>query len=192
MRRKLFTLAAAISLALCLAVAWRWRDPDSPTGIPRVMLEVPLFRHVVVVQELTMMQVGDEMIVAWMPGDYKQMEAQAPPSGAAPKRSMTGIPPVIMFISAQTWNGERAVGMMARHWFLFLLTALLPLMWITREALAAVRKRVRARRMKLGLCLRCGYDLRGTPQRCPECGAVAEFEPRSPHNPPLERTAATI
>jgi rubrerythrin len=37
-------------------------------------------------------------------------------------------------------------------------------------SLEALRKARRATRT--GLCPACGYDLRGTPGRCPECGHV--------------------
>jgi hypothetical protein len=39
-------------------------------------------------------------------------------------------------------------------------------------AIAALRALRRRRREKSGYCRSCGYDLRATPERCPECGAV--------------------
>jgi hypothetical protein len=55
------------------------------------------------------------------------------------------------------------------YWLLTLVTLLLPL---TTTMLWA-RRRARHRRQARGLCAACGYDLRATPQRCPECGQVA-------------------
>jgi hypothetical protein len=35
-------------------------------------------------------------------------------------------------------------------------------------------RELRRERRATGLCVRCGYDLRGTPQQCPECPTVPE------------------
>jgi hypothetical protein len=53
-------------------------------------------------------------------------------------------------------------------WFLFALT--LPLSFVRLRAVR--QKRAQHRRLVKKLCVMCGYDLRATPDRCPECGAV--------------------
>ena len=48
-------------------------------------------------------------------------------------------------------------------WVPLLISGILP-----AYALLPVHRR--RKRKKLGLCLKCGYDLRGSKERCPECG----------------------
>ena len=50
-------------------------------------------------------------------------------------------------------------------WVVSLVGAFLPSIWL-------LRFRRRAYRAGRHLCLACGYDLRATPDRCPECGVV--------------------
>jgi hypothetical protein len=50
-------------------------------------------------------------------------------------------------------------------WFLVVTFSVLP-------AIALARARRRTTRGNRGLCPNCGYDLRATPDRCPECGSV--------------------
>lgn len=48
------------------------------------------------------------------------------------------------------------------------LFSLAPLAWLAGFR----RQRRSARRARAGLCATCGYDLRASPGRCPECGSV--------------------
>jgi hypothetical protein len=52
-------------------------------------------------------------------------------------------------------------------WPVIALSLPLPSVWM-------LRRRRQMRREREGLCLICGYDLRATPDRCPECGSIPE------------------
>jgi hypothetical protein len=70
------------------------------------------------------------------------------------------------------------------YWALFAALLVPPI--VRQRYLGALLRRRRAR-MRAGCCPACGYDLRASPDRCPECGAV----PQPPHNPPMQRTGAS-
>lgn len=64
-------------------------------------------------------------------------------------------------------DGVQYVIAVAPFWALAAASGLLPLGWTVQR----LRRRFFSRPVP-GCCERCGYDLRATPQRCPECGHV--------------------
>jgi hypothetical protein len=61
-------------------------------------------------------------------------------------------------------GGENAI-LILPYWLIASATSILPAWVLVRKLL---RRRMRAKR----LCPTCGYDLRATPNRCPECGTI--------------------
>ena len=63
------------------------------------------------------------------------------------------------------------------YWFIMLVSALPWLRW----SYVVKNRRRKAWLMKSGCCLVCGYDLRATPDRCPECGTVPAQKAAKPN-----------
>jgi hypothetical protein len=57
------------------------------------------------------------------------------------------------------------------YWLMLLVSSVPPALWW--------RDRRKRNRVQLGHCQTCGYDLRATPARCPECGAAPAALPVS-------------
>lgn len=54
------------------------------------------------------------------------------------------------------------------YWFALCLV----LLWPASRVLVVLRRWRERRRVLMGLCTKCGYELRATPERCPECGTA--------------------
>jgi len=80
-------------------------------------------------------------------------------------------PPPAPIATMELIYGVKALAI--RWWAIVLASGMLPAFWAWR-ALAWWRKIRIADPRKEIKCLVCGYDIRATPQRCPECGEVAK------------------
>ena len=75
------------------------------------------------------------------------------------------------------WGERSTLGpgwQLVSDWRMLLMLAMVvPLLWAYAWALQAFRRRDRRRK---GQCTSCGYDLRASKERCPECGAPIAAE----------------
>jgi hypothetical protein len=171
MTRRLFTLGSVFSLLLCIAAAGLWvrgyfvRDSLTFQGIGRD-------RNLLSSAHGEMLAVTSfddpfEGGVRWYRddlddgiGDWLLPSAVVRRAGFAYSHFQT-----ISLARNATPVNCRAVAM--PYWFPAMLFAIAPLI--------ELRRRIRSRRTnQIGLCPKCGYDLRATPDRCPECGTALE------------------
>jgi len=94
------------------------------------------------------------------------------PLGETP-RFFPARPVAGFFIGYTSFSTEDLTVILLPMWFVVSLFAILPLAAGVRLG----RRRRRARRLAGGCCIACGYDLRASTERCPECGRAAAGQP---------------
>jgi hypothetical protein len=115
--------------------------------------------------------------VDWPPGDLSWVKTERMPrfrdapakfyGDAATYRGGGSIPGIGWFDAVTNrgsvlWHGNTK-GLVLKHWLLIGVTGLPVAFMIYRRL---------HRPYPAGLCANCGYDLRASPYRCPECGLV--------------------
>jgi hypothetical protein len=179
MFRRLFTLLSALSLVLCLAAVgmgvrssgthdqvWHltWGAPEPDGYHRRAIRGVRSSRGVLTVylnvDRVSTALVADRQSFFFGEG-LDGFHWHADPYGVA------GDPRFARFV---LYNREMYAERPPREWrsswgTVVTVTGLLPSAWL-------LDRFRRARRDERGQCRSCGYDLRATPGRCPECGTV--------------------
>jgi hypothetical protein len=179
MRRKLFTLVSALSAVLCLVAAvlwvrsywvndnwvrdepgWRmgvgsargqvaWRHVTYTPGTPVQFSGAPGYQAFTITSSAGMsMAMPGSWSFAGFRGNHFHMTAGRPPG---PSGSI-----VVEEFTVLLWAPLLTTGVFPALWLL---------LWVRRRS-----------RTPAGCCPNCGYDLRATPDRCPECGAVSAKE----------------
>jgi hypothetical protein len=171
----LFHLAAGLSLLLCLAAVglWGWgRSADlwvrrvTPLSSQSLAVSRGELR-VAASRTFDPLNRYPDPVLGWACRTDPDWDVLAGVGKSFPNAR----PPIAGFFFGHSQvNGVDRTLTLMPMWFVVALFAILPLAAGVRH----VRRRRRARRLAAGCCIACGYDLRATPERCPECGRAAD------------------
>jgi hypothetical protein len=164
--RLLLTFCSAAALLLCVAVFGLW---VRSYWAQDEFVKVRPGRNVVLASSRGQIGLGIALWRQTRGGSYSMFSIYSP-KDLAKQFGMRGSREFAGFMLTRTPPdkrlGMRHYNVILPHWFVAGAALVLPsLLWI-RAWWVPRRRRVR------GLCEKCGYDLRASPERCPECGAA--------------------
>lgn len=165
--RNLFTLCAAASLLLGVALCAMWVRSRNTCDWLRVEIGTR--------QTEVKAVYGFVWLATWDASDriYRRFETgyssyPADRETVLIRAKLTDTPEHYKFLGFHLYREAGLPTLFALiipNWFLVLVTLVLPAAWLG--------KRLRARRRaSRGFCATCGYDVRASPARCPECGTT--------------------
>jgi hypothetical protein len=160
-KRRLFNLLAGVSLVLCVGMVALW---------------ILSYAHPIDTIPYARPGLG----FAWVEGNLYLAAARDKPYSdtwnplATHKDTSEWGRWGVGYYHGSRWLGPEVWRFVIPFWLLAVATSIIP---ITR--LRSVTERSRARkRSREGHCRACGYDLRATPDRCPECGTIPKNRER--------------
>jgi hypothetical protein len=179
--RLLLNAATMLSLALCAALIALWvRSHSTVDAISRSRPNGPYHRLISDRGTLTWQSASNCPYAggfSWMRAKPPAVQGSGYGGGVAASDGRLWEQALVLKASGTLatevalLGGPRRTDAEAQHptWAAVAATTLLP---VARLGSWLLRIRRRRRQSRAGLCARCGYDLRATPGRCPECGTI--------------------
>jgi len=180
-KRSLFNLLAAASLGLCLCTSAVWLRSEAAAEL--LNYQNATLRNA----EFVLSSRGDLALgIVW-----RSSPATAPYGLRYRTEATLNLPAQLRqyprhgFVGPIGWGtwvrpGSTQWVLLFPLWLIVSVLAILPIVWVYRRTLGD-------RTNRTGICSTCGYDLRATPDRCPECGTAVTPTAQAP--PPAASSA---